>query len=360
MSNRRDAKMEKISVRILHLANHCNRANGHVHVSVDMACTQVKQNHIVAYACSGGDYVELLQKNGVQVFFLPEPHRNFKKFFSALSQFYYIIKNFKPDVVHVHMAAQNALVQPFRLFGLKTVTTIHNEFDRSVRLMGFASRIVCVSKRGAAAMHRLGFPLSKIRVVTNGPVNSPRLPAAFKSASLQHPAVLTVCGMHHRKGVADLLHAFKLVLADHPEAHLYLVGEGPSRAEYEALAASLGLGGRAVFVGHLIDPRPYMLAADIFVLASHFDPGPLVVAEARHAGCAIVATEVDGIPEMLDDGLSGILVPPKQPDALARALKQLLSNQPEIERYAALAKKNVERFAIERVCWDTERVYGEI
>jgi len=56
-------------MRILHLANHCNRANGHVHVSVDMACTQAKQNHAVAYACAGGDYVELLQKSGVQVFF---------------------------------------------------------------------------------------------------------------------------------------------------------------------------------------------------------------------------------------------------------------------------------------------------
>ena len=166
--------------------------------------------------------------------------------------------------------------------------------------------------------------------------------------------------MHHRKGIADLLHAFKLVLADHPKTYLYLVGEGPSRAEYEALAASLGLGGRAIFVGHLIDPRPYMSAADIFVLASHFDPGPLVVAEARHAGCAIVATEVDGIPEMLDDGLSGILVPPRQPEIMARALKQLLSDPPEIERYAALAKRNVERFTVERVCRDMERVYGEI
>jgi len=78
-------------MRILHLANHCNRASGHVHVSVDMACTQVKQNHIVAYACSGGDYVELLQKSGVQVFFLAEPHRNLKQFFSALGQFNYIL-----------------------------------------------------------------------------------------------------------------------------------------------------------------------------------------------------------------------------------------------------------------------------
>ena len=98
----------------------------------------------------------------MQVFFLPEPHRNFKQFFSALGQFNYIIKNFNPDVVHIHMAAQNALVQPFRLFGLKTVTTIHNEFDRSVRLMGFASRIVCVSKRGAG-----GHAQSRVSTVEN-------------------------------------------------------------------------------------------------------------------------------------------------------------------------------------------------
>ena len=166
---------------------------------------------------------------------------------------------------------------------------------------------------------------------------------------------------HHRKGVADISHAFKLVLEDHPKTYLYLVGDGPSRAEYQALAAVVfELGGRAIFVGHLIDPRPYMSAADIFVLASHFDPGPLVVAEARHAGCAIVATEVDGIPEMLDDGLSGLLVPPRQPEIMARALKQLLSDPLEIERYAAHAKRNVEQFTVERVCRDMERVYAEI
>ena len=352
-------KRDKIVVRILHLANHCNRANGHVHVSVDMACTQVKRNHIVAYACSGGDYVDLLQQNGVRVFFMPEPHRNFRHFFSALNSFRSIRKEFKPDVVHIHMAAQNVVVQPFRLLGLRTVTTIHNEFDRSAYLMRFASRIVVVSKHGADAMHCRGFPRSKIRVVVNGPINSPRLPLVFEKTALHHPALVTVCGMHRRKGIADLLQAFKLILPDHPGAHLYLIGEGPSRQEYETLAADLGLGAHAVFPGPLIDPRPYLHAADIFILASHSDPGPLVIAEARHAGCAVIATNVDGIPEMLNDGSAGILVPPRQPAALARALDHLLTDPAEAKKYAALAQKNVEQFTIERVCLDMERVYAE-
>lgn len=170
-------------MHILYLTSHRSRACGRVRVSADMACTQIKQNNIVAYACSGGDCVEHFQKSGAQVFFPAKPHRSFKQFFSALSKFNRITKNFRPDVVHIYMAAQNVLIQPFQLLRLEAVATIHNEFDRSVRLIGPASRIASVSKCGAQALHRRWFLLSKIRVVANGPINSPRLPPAFEPAS---------------------------------------------------------------------------------------------------------------------------------------------------------------------------------
>ena len=134
--------------------------------------------------------------------------------------------------------------------------------------------------------------------------------------------------MHPRKGIDDLLRAFAQLRLTNPEAHLYLAGEGPMLEAYKELAAQLGLGSSAIFLGFCDDPRQYLFAADIFVLASHADPGPLVIAEARSAGLAIIATNVNGIPAMLDYGEAGILVPPHQPEALAAALRRLLNDPP--------------------------------
>jgi glycosyltransferase involved in cell wall biosynthesis len=347
-------------MRIMHLVNHCGKANGHVNVSVDMACTQAKHGHHVAYTCAMGDYIPLLEKFGVTVYHVSEPHRGVRNFFAAQRMFFRAVRAFRPDIIHVHMAAQSVLVQPYRLLGYKTVTTVHNEFDRSVWLMGLASRIVTVSKAGSSMMMRRGFRKSKVRIVLNGAIGSPRLPETFAPAEIAHPAIVTVCGMHHRKGVRDLLHAFNIVHGKFPAARLYILGEGPSQPEYEALAVSLGLNGSVQFLGYRDDPREYLYAADVFVLASHADPGPLVIAEARNAGCAIVATDVDGIPEMLDRGLAGILVPPKRPDMIARAIEGLLEDRAELEKYGALARKNVERFSIDRVCREMDEIYAEL
>ena len=123
-------------MRILHMINHCSKANGHVNVSVDMACTQARNGHAVAYSCSSGDYIPLLKTFSVKIYHIDQPHRGVLKFLTAQRQLWKAIRDFKPDIIHVHMAAQNILVQPYRMFGYKTVTTVHNEFDRSVWLMG--------------------------------------------------------------------------------------------------------------------------------------------------------------------------------------------------------------------------------
>jgi glycosyltransferase involved in cell wall biosynthesis len=347
-------------VRILHLANHCGKANGHVNVSVDMACTQAKNGHHIGYASSGGDFIGLMQDFGVEIFFIPQPHRSLTGYFRANLALARTLRQFKPDVVHIHMAAQSALMQPFRMLGYKTVTTVHNEFDRSAWLMGLATRVVTVSYAYAERLRNKGTARKRVRTVLNGSVGSPRLPAKFSPAQLEHPAILTVCGMHHRKGVPDLLRGFQIVHQEFPAARLYLTGEGPSLVEYQALAKELGIAEATSFLGFHHDPREYLYAADIFVLASHAEPGPLAIAEARGAGCAIVATNVDGIPEMLDHGAAGILVPPHQPESIAKALLQLLSEPETLAGYAAVAKQNTDRFTINRVCREMDDIYQEI
>jgi glycosyltransferase involved in cell wall biosynthesis len=166
--------------------------------------------------------------------------------------------------------------------------------------------------------------------------------------------------MHHRKGVSDLLKAFRIVLSQFPSANLYLVGSGPSLPEYKALSNQLGISSNAHFIGHRDDPREYLHASDIFVLASHADPGPLVIAEARNAGCAIVGTDVDGIPEMLDSGAAGILVQPKRPDLIAQAINSLLSNPMTLQKYAGMSRHNADHFTVGRVCREMDEIYAEL
>lgn len=347
-------------MRIMHLLNHCAKGNGHVNVSIDLACTQARMGHTVGLCCAHGDFLDLLRDTGIYLYRVEEPHHNIPDFFRANWQLNRAIRAFRPDVLHAHMAAHSVLMQPYRLAGYKTVTTLHNEFDRAAWLMGLAHRVVTVSKSGYDAMHRRGVPIARLRYVQNGSADSPRLRRDFSVAALSRPAILTVCGMHPRKGIADLLQAFFDLHHTNPDAHLYLAGEGPMLEEFKQLAAGFGLDNSVTFLGFCDDPRQYLFSADIFVLASHADPGPLVIAEARNAGLAIIASAVDGIPAMLDDGEAGILVPPRRPDVMAAAMRRLLDEPSQLQHYATRAKLGAERFRVERVCLDMEKIYAEL
>ena len=113
------------------------------------------------------------------------------------------------------------------------------------------------------------------------------------------------------------------------------------------------------FAGAVEDPHPYLLGADIFVLPSHADPAPLVLSEAREAGCAVVATAVDGIPELLESGAAGLLVPPRDPGQLAATLLKLLNDPAELAAWRRNSGIDLDRLGIERVARDTLAVYAE-
>jgi glycosyltransferase involved in cell wall biosynthesis len=166
--------------------------------------------------------------------------------------------------------------------------------------------------------------------------------------------------MNHRKGISELISAFAEVSARVPEAHLYLVGNGPDRAAFEAQAAASKYTGHIHFEGFQSDPIPYMKAAHTFVLASRRDSFGLVLTEARACDCAIVATDVDGIPEALDGGEAGLLVRPGDSGALAGAILKLLEKPEEHARLKMRARVNLERFSVERMAAQITNVYEEL
>lgn len=354
-------------MRIVHLANHAQTiGNGTVNMMVDLACVQARMGQEVVVASSGGGFEPLLRRHGITHIPLQQSRQPWRVP-SMIAGFNRLIDRFDPDIVHAHMMT-GALISRFgsmrRRFAL--VTTVHHELQKSASLVRAGDRMVAVSRAVAEDLEARGIGPERMSIVLNGAVGAPRhvLRPVARPVRLRHPNIVCVAGMYRRKGIADLLHAFALVREQSahereflPEPHLYLVGDGPDRDSMEALAAELGIADGVHFTGFVADARPYFASADVFALLSRQDPSPLVIAEAREAGCAIVAARVGGIPEMLDDGAAGVLVPVGDPVQAAAKLRWLLIDGQARGQFAARARQNLQRLSVERVSGEYMAIY---
>ena len=154
------------------------------------------------------------------------------------------------------------------------------------------------------------------------------------------------------KGVADLLDAAMLVLARRPQTHFAIVGRGACEAEYKRHAADLGIADAVTWTGLVGNPMEegVYAAADVFCLPSCWQEAfGWVIAEAMAFEKPVVATRVGGIPEVVEDGVTGLLVPPRDPEALAEALLRLLDDAELRGRMGAAGRRRVEgKFNLER------------
>jgi glycosyltransferase involved in cell wall biosynthesis len=339
-------------MRILHLANHVDHVgNGIVNAAVDLAWYQAERGHQVSFASGGGAFVELLAEGGVRHSEVSQreswrgrPARRAQPLtvLRAARRLKRVIAELQPDVVHAHMVTGALLAKAMRARGGFTlVCSVQNEWQRHAGLMRVGDAVVAVSHSTARALAARGIPSARIHVVPNGTLGSPRLTGPDGAVELAHPAVTSVAGLFERKGIPELVTAFEL-LPDSLGAHLYLVGDGPYRGELEARARTSPSARRIHVEGFQADPGRYLRATDVFVLASRKDPFPLVLSEARAAGCAIIGSDVDGIPEALEGGRAGVLVPPGDAGALSQCLRGLLEDGEERRRLAEAATTNLD------------------
>ena len=135
------------------------------------------------------------------------------------------------------------------------------------------------------------------------------------------------------KGVPVLLRALSALAPRHPELRLRLIGDGPERAVLEAMAAELGIAARTEFLGYRsqAEVAEALTEADVFVLPSFAEGVPVVLMEAMAAQVPVVTTRIAGVPELVDHGVSGLLVPPGEAEALTEALEALLAD-PDLRR----------------------------
>ncbi len=167
-------------------------------------------------------------------------------------------------------------------------------------------------------------------------------------------------GLHPRKAVHDVITAFASAVAEYPSWHLNIVGWGADQDRLEKLVAELGLDQSVHFLGSTLTPRPLLDQSEIFATATLADPCPLTVGEARAAACAIVATAVGGIPELLDHGAAGLLSPPSDPEAMAMSFRSLMADPANLERWQARARHGAEYLTVRRMSEDYLDVYGAL
>jgi glycosyltransferase involved in cell wall biosynthesis len=172
--------------------------------------------------------------------------------------------------------------------------------------------------------------------------------------------VATVANYVPKKDYPNLLEAARRVAERDPSVRFCAVGQGPLEQETHELRHRLGLDERMILTGYREDAVGVLAGADIFVLSSRFEGFPVALMEALALGLPVVATSVGGVPEAVDPGVEGLLVPPGRPDRLADAIAELAGDRPRRKEMSDAARARSEDFDIARAVRRIETIYREV
>ena len=214
----------------------------------------------------------------------------------------------------------------------------------------FTDRIVTLTQKGLEEQVELGLaPRKKFVVIPSG-VNlhrfmNARVDAAAKRAELglppEGPIIGVVAELDPRKGHRYLIEAMPHVIKGHPDARLLIIGQGPLKAELEAQTRGLGLEKAICFTGHREDVPELLNLMDVFVLPSINEGMGRVLVEAMACGRPVVASNLMGIPELVDDERTGCLVRPRHPDDLAAGINRLLDHPDQAREMGRRGREKV-------------------
>jgi glycosyltransferase involved in cell wall biosynthesis len=212
-------------------------------------------------------------------------------------------------------------------------------------------------------VRELRYSPRKVRIIHNGVDSSLFTGAVDGDLKAQlglpehEPVVGILAALRPEKDHETFLRAASLVSERNPTARFMIVGDGPRREALEALAEELGIRERVIFTGARNDVAAVLAVMDVFVLSSFtIECFPMALLEAMASSRPAVCTAVGGVPELLHDGVTGYLVPPRDPTALAERLSSLIESGQQRRQFGAAARARVEaEFTLERSVQEAER-----
>lgn len=287
-----------------------------------------------------------------------------------------LVRTHQISLIHAHefyMAGVGAIVS--RLTGIPLVATVHGKTyypDKRRRRLLYrliaaqASKIVPVSQDLATFFCRTtGTPVSRVEVIYNG-IDVDVLAGVLRDRELlasvgippTAPVVGAVGNLYPVKGHAHLLRAMPAVMTGQPAVHLVVLGRGALHDRLLADAQALGIRDRVHLLGHREDVPRWVASLDVFVLPSLSEGLPLSLLEAMATGRPSVVTAVGGVSEVIEDGVTGFIVPPASPGALAEKTLMLLRDSVLSARIGSAAQARVrEHFSTERMTRNYRRMY---
>ena len=220
-----------------------------------------------------------------------------------------------------------------------------------------ATKVVANSSAARAILEQEGVPGSAIAVIANGIDTT-----AFTDKPLKTPGaprrIITVANLRPEKSHETLIAAAGELAADFPDVQFQIVGDGPRRAELQALVRARNLDRTVVFLGHREDVPDLLRAADAFVLPSRSEAFPNGAIEAMAAGLPVVASAAGGLLDLIEPGRTGLLVAPENAGALAAALRRLFTEPELARRLGESGQAQVrQRYSFERMVASFEELY---
>lgn len=288
-----------------------------------------------------------------------------------------ILREEQPDIVQIHSrrGADTLGLLAAKIYGKAKIIIsrrvddpVHLNWLNRLRYLRLPDRVVTVSKGIAQVLIQAGVPSEKIRQVYSAIEfgayqSSLDIKAARERLDLpaQVPVLAVIAQLIPRKGHRFLLQALPTIIERHPATQVLFVGEGAEEADLRQQVNDAGLAHCVKFLGYRNDIGDILRACDLLVHPATMEGFANVAMQAMAAGIPVVSSAVGGMPESVRDGISGLLVPPQQPPALAEAVLRLLDDPALRQRLGQQGKSIVEReFNTDAMVEGNLRVYAEL
>lgn len=271
-----------------------------------------------------------------------------------------------PQLVTVH----SPIKADSASFVVQDLWTLLNKLQTPVSLavekdlLHHASRLVCVSKSVSKELEDYGFSNGSVGVIGNLTDTSVFFPREVGAQKINEQYVFTAGRLAPRKGLEDLIECARILKERGAKLKFLIAGEGPNFQNLQNTIRTKGLESTVTLLGHISDRNKLAelyCASKMYVHPAHYEGLPTVVLEAMACGKPVIATEVSGLPDVINNGINGFLTPPRNPGKLANFIEIILNDDQLADRIGQAARKTIqERFSLEVVTQNYIREYQNL